>query len=92
MRIARFLFFTLLSIMMLPVMADINSHFAAIKSDPNALYAFFKSMPKGGELHYHLAGGAYPETMLALASQGSYCINPGTKTITETTTQCDGRK
>ena len=92
MRIARFLFFTLLSIMMLPVMADINSHFAAIKSDPNALYAFFKSMPKGGELHYHLAGGAYPETMLALAASDDYCINPKTLNISKTKTLCDGIK
>ena len=75
-----------------PAIASIESYFSTIKSDPNALYSFFKDMPKGGELHYHLAGGAYPETMLALASQGSYCINPGTKTITETTTQCDGVK
>lgn len=39
------------------VQANIQSHFDQIKNDPNALYAFLKSMPKGGELHYHLAGG-----------------------------------
>lgn len=35
-------------------------------------------MPKGGELHYHLAGGAYPETMLGLAAKGNYCIKAKT--------------
>lgn len=53
----------------------------SIASNPNALYAFFKAMPKAGELHYHLAGGAYPEYMLAVASQGQYCADPSTKTI-----------
>ena len=55
--------------------AQVSSYFYHIKKDPKALYAFFKDMPKGGELHYHLAGGAYPETMLLLASKGNYCIN-----------------
>lgn len=58
--------------------ATITERFDAIRSDPNALYAFLKEMPKGGELHYHLWGGAYPETLLAVAAHGSYCIDPST--------------
>ena len=54
--------------------ADVTAYFDSIKHDPNALYAFFKSMPKGGELHYHLTGGAYPEVMLTLSSEGDYCF------------------
>jgi adenosine deaminase len=88
--------FFLLSILLLlfciPAMASIESHFATIKSDPNALYAFFKEMPKGGELHYHLAGGAYPESMLALASHSDYCINPETNVIGKALFHCDGVK
>ena len=91
-RTCQFFIFTLLSFFLLPAKASIESHFASIKSDPNALYAFFKEMPKGGELHYHLAGGAYPESMLALASHSDYCINPVTNEINKTLFHCDGVK
>jgi adenosine deaminase len=70
--------------------ASVAAYFEQIKNDPNALYAFFQSMPKGGELHYHLAGGPYPETMLALASKGNYCINKETFAVTSSTGFCDG--
>lgn len=91
-RMIRLLFFALLSSVSPLSSASVTSYFATIKSDPNALYAFFKDMPKGGELHYHLAGGAYPETMLSLASQADYCFNPDTLAISKTTTSCDGIK
>lgn len=70
--------------------ADVNSYFDTIKSDPNALYAFFKAMPKGGELHYHLAGGAYPEAMLAVAAKHDYCLNTTTFAVSKTTETCQG--
>lgn len=72
--------------------ADINNHFNSIKTDPNALYAFFKAMPKGGELHYHLAGGPYPETMLKLAAQAPYCIDKKSFAVSKGTFSCDGVK
>ena len=61
--------------------ASVQSHFDQIKNNPNALYEFFKAMPKGGELHYHLAGGSYPETMLELAAKGDYCLNKETYAV-----------
>lgn len=70
--------------------ANINSYFDHIKTDPNALYTFLKKMPKGGELHYHLAGGAYPETMLDLAAQGDYCLDKQTFIISKTVERCFG--
>lgn len=73
-----------------PTQANVAAHFEQIKKDPNALYAFFHSMPKGGELHYHLAGGPYPETMLAIATQGNYCINKKTFAVTKGSDVCDG--
>lgn len=72
--------------------ADVSDYLNTIKKDPNALYAFFKVMPKGGELHYHLAGGAYPETMLKLAVNSNYCINKTTYAITKDDAHCDGIK
>ncbi|MDP1602811.1 MAG: adenosine deaminase [Legionella sp.] len=72
--------------------ADVNETFESIKSDPNALYAFLKEMPKGGELHYHIAGGAYPETMLAVAATQNYCLNQQTLAMDLFEKECDGVK
>lgn len=70
--------------------ATVTAYFNLIKSDPNALYAFLKQMPKGGELHYHLAGGAYPETMLEVAALDSYCLNTKTLALAKTPGECTG--
>ncbi|WP_133129402.1 adenosine deaminase family protein [Legionella yabuuchiae] len=80
----------LYSLLLFPCLlkADVLQHFDAIKSDPNALYAFFKSMPKGGELHYHLAGGAYPETMITLAGKHQYCLNQSNFSVKKTKAAC----
>jgi adenosine deaminase len=72
--------------------ANVTSYFNQIKKDPKALYAFFKIMPKGGELHYHLAGGPYPETMLLLASKGDYCLDKKTLAINKESSHCNGVK
>lgn len=72
------------------VVADITTHVDGIKHDPNALYAFFKAMPKGGELHYHLTGGAYPEVMLNAAKKGNYCFEKNTWHIQKPVEKCDG--
>ncbi len=88
MRLIHIFIFTLLST---SALANIETHFNAIKSNPKALQAFLKEMPKGGELHYHLAGGAYPESMLALALKEDYCLNLKTKTISKDM-PCDGIK
>lgn len=83
MRIFQLLILLFLTNIMFPAMANVDAHFSDIKSDPKALYAFLKKMPKGGELHYHLAGGASPETMLALATTANYCLNANTQTISK---------
>ncbi|ETO92524.1 adenosine deaminase family protein [Legionella oakridgensis] len=72
------------------VIADIHHHVHDIQTDPNALYAFFKEMPKGGELHYHLAGGAYPEAMLNLAQKHGYCLDTKSFSILKSTELCKG--
>lgn len=68
----------------------ITSYFESIKSDPNALYTFFRDMPKGGELHYHLSGSSAPETMLTLAEHGNFCIDRESSAINQTMGHCDG--
>lgn len=86
----RFAFLCLFLSHPLTSLADINNYFSQIKNDRQALYAFLKNMPKGGELHYHLAGGAYPETMLALAAKGNYCLDKTTWMISKSTSHCAG--
>ena len=68
--------------------ANIIERFNAIKSDPHALYAFFKAMPKGGELHYHFDGSTPAETMLSLAAEDHYCLNTQTFAFNRSTQGC----
>src|ERR1044071_4584421 len=37
--------------------------------DPTGLAAFLKNVPKGGDLHNHLSGAVYAETVLGWASE-----------------------
>ncbi len=45
---------------------------------PLALRAFLARMPKGGDLHSHLAGAVYAETWLHDAETDKVCIDPRT--------------
>ena len=85
--------FLLITVICSQANAGINEYVESIKSDPNALYAFFKKMPKGGELHYHFSGGSYAETMLGLAStRANYCLDPTTFIISRFSDVCHGKK
>lgn len=74
--------------------ADVNGYFNYIKTSPKLMYAFFKKMPKGGELHYHLAGGPSPEKMLFLVSKDDYCLKTDTFLVAkmELNQHCEGAK
>jgi adenosine deaminase len=85
----------LLGLMSESSLANVNNYFLSIKNKPDELYQFFKKMPKGGELHYHLAGGASPEAMLSVAHQKNYCMDKLSYTIhvskrVPTRTHCHG--
>jgi adenosine deaminase len=45
---------------------------------PLALYAFFYDMPKGADLHTHLAGAVYAETFIHEAAEDNLCVNSRT--------------
>ncbi|CZG99405.1 TPA: adenosine deaminase [Legionella pneumophila] len=90
MNITRLLAFFTSFFLLCPIYASVDSYFSHIKKDSSALYAFFKTMPKGGELHYHLAGGAYPETMLALAANGNYCLDKHSFAVSKDSSHCEG--
>jgi adenosine deaminase len=87
-------FVLLFSLFLLPIVqAQVVPYFNQIRSNPSKLYSFFKKMPKGGELHYHLAGGSSPETMLSVASTEDYCLNKATLAVSKiTSAECDGIK
>ena len=42
------------------------------------LYAFLRNMPKGGDLHMHLAGAVYAETFIKDAGADNLCVDPHT--------------
>src|SRR4029079_14117686 len=48
----------------------------AIRGDPLALYAFLKHMPKGADLHNHLAGAVYAETFIRVGGEDGLCVDP----------------
>ena len=54
---------------------SIEAQFEQLRKSPPELYAFLLRMPKGGDLHNHLAGAAYAETFLREAAEGSFCID-----------------
>ena len=53
----------------------------ARKQGPLALYAFLHDMPKGADLHYHLAGAVYAETFIREAIDDNLCVNSKTVSL-----------
>jgi len=43
--------------------------------NPLELRAFLTTMPKGGELHFHLGGAVYAETVLKDAAEDNLCVD-----------------
>ena len=55
--------------------ADRTAHyFEQIKGQPVPLAIFLRRMPKGGDLHNHLAGAIYAESMIGWAAQDGRCV------------------
>ncbi len=45
------------------------------RSNLGALYALLKQMPKGGDLHNHLTGAVYAESLIQFAAESGLCID-----------------
>jgi hypothetical protein len=56
-------------------------HFESLRQQPDALRAFLRDMPKGGDLHNHLAGAIYAETLIAWAAESGLCVNRTTAAL-----------
>lgn len=61
--------------------------FNRVRHQPPALWAFLKDMPKGGDLHSHLSGAIYAESMIDWAVQDGLCVD--SKTLTAQRPPCD---
>lgn len=53
-------------------------HFQAVKQQAPLLWAFLKEMPKGGDLHNHLSGAIYAESMINWAAEDGLCVDKRT--------------
>jgi len=53
----------------------------SIRHQPGLLQAFLQQMPKGGDLHVHLAGAIYAESMIDWASENALCVDRSTSKL-----------
>jgi adenosine deaminase len=56
-------------------------HFASIRHQPSLLLAFLRDMPKGGDLHNHLFGAIYAESLIDFAAQDGFCVDRTTSIL-----------
>jgi adenosine deaminase len=55
--------------------------FEEARQSPPQLRAFLYRMPKGGDLHSHLSGAAYAETLIDAGAEAGVCVDPGKSTV-----------
>lgn len=61
--------------------ARTQAYFESIKKDPNLLLAFLRQMPKGADLHNHLSGSIYAESLIQWAASAKDCVDPAVLNI-----------
>src|SRR5262249_6207785 len=61
--------------------------FESARDNHTELRAFLRRMPKGGDLHTHLAGAVYAERFIAWGAQERLCVNPSDVLLSKP--QCD---
>jgi adenosine deaminase len=53
----------------------------SVRHQPGLLLAFLQEMPKGGDLHIHLSGAIYAESMIDWASENTLCVDRTTSKL-----------
>jgi hypothetical protein len=53
----------------------------AVRDQPSLLLAFLREMPKGGDLHNHLAGAIYAESWIDFAGRDNLCVDRSTSNL-----------
>ena len=66
----------------LPSEAALNHYLATVRGEPTRLLAFLRELPKGGDLHNHLAGSVYAEDLIRFAAQDGLCLERATYSLT----------
>ena len=56
-------------------------HLDQIRKNPSLLLAFLQGMPKGGDLHNHLAGAIYAENWIDYAVHDNLCVDRSTSNL-----------
>ncbi|MGW2088421.1 adenosine deaminase family protein [Streptomyces sp. NPDC001880] len=64
-----------------PAEARTSAHLASLQGRPEKLKAFFKALPKGGDLHNHLSGAVTTEYLIQLAGESGLCIDATTTAV-----------
>lgn len=84
------LLFNLLVLAQSPSEIKMEQYLESVKTNPEKLLLLLIRMPKGGDLHNHLAGASYAERMLHYAQDDHLCVNPQTFTVFHQT-DCDSQ-
>ncbi len=58
-----------------------SRHLESIRHQPPLLLAFLRDMPKGGDLHNHLYGAIYAESLINFAAQDGFCVDRTTSIL-----------
>jgi len=56
-------------------------YFGSVRHQPGLLQAFLQQMPKGGDLHVHLSGAIYAESLIDWASENALCVDRSTSKL-----------
>jgi adenosine deaminase len=59
----------------------------SVRHQPGLLLAFLRAMPKGGDLHVHLYGAIYAESMIDWAADSGLCVDRTTSQLMKA--RCD---
>ncbi len=55
-----------------------EAYFQSIRKNPNLLLPFLREMPKGADLHNHLSGSVYAESIIQWGADSKDCVDPKT--------------
>jgi adenosine deaminase len=58
-----------------------SEYLESVRHQPGLLLAFLRQMPKGGDLHVHLFGAIYAESMIDWASENALCVDRSTSKL-----------
>ncbi|MEM6639858.1 MAG: hypothetical protein AAF610_08140 [Pseudomonadota bacterium] len=55
---------------------EVSAGFELIRDDAEALAAFMRAFPKGGDIHHHLIGTPTPELFMRIGAERRFCLDP----------------